>query len=566
MSSKLTRYVLPAILLFAVGILAGARFGHLLRGPDSLEQLRKLEDAYVLIDKSYVEDVPSERLVTKAIEAMLKELDPHSSYINKDLVPRVQEGYQGSFGGIGIWFESPPDDTARVTSIIPDGPSEAVGLMPGDRILAVNDSSVIGLISTGIQDLIRGPVGTPVTLSILRRGNRTAMDVVITRGRIPLFSIDGSYMIDDVTGYIRIGRFAMTTHQEFMEHLNRLKGQGMQRLVLDLRDNPGGIKQTAVQVADELLAGGGTVVYTRSRNANEEETDRTTAGGSFETGPVIVLVNENTASGSEIISGAVQDHDRALVLGRRTFGKGLVQRPYQLRDGSIIQLTVSRYYMPSGRLIQTPYENGDMEEYYASKFDDLNDATYRTAEYLEDVPDSLRFSTLHGRTVFGGGGVMPDIVVAPDSTAPMNSRLMRTVVARGLDVLYARQWFLDNEDAMRATWTEGRRQEFVERFRIDDDFMRGFWEYAAKEKLTLADAAGNDSSGVFARSDAERIDPTLRTVMKARVGQRLYRSEIWFPIFNPIDPIVQAAMDHWADAEALEKLGSGPATRPVGGN
>lgn len=554
MPVAIKRFILPALLLFGIGILAGARVGDLLKGPDSLEQLRKLEDAYVLIDKSYVEEVPSERLVSKAIEAMLKELDPHSSYIPKELVPRVQEGYQGSFGGIGIWFESPPEDTARVTSIIPDGPGEAVGLMPGDRIVAVNDSSVIGLISTGIQDLIRGPIGSPVTLTILRRGNVTPMDVVITRGRIPLFSIDGSYMMDAETGYVRIGRFAMTTHQEFLEHMNRLKAQGMKRLVLDLRDNPGGIKQTAVQVADELLGPGRTVVFTKSRNVAEEETDLTTPGGSFETGPVIVLVNENTASGSEIISGAVQDHDRALILGRRTFGKGLVQRPYQLRDGSILQLTVSRYYMPSGRLIQTPYENGDMEDYYRSKFDDLNNATFHPSEYLQDVPDSLRFKTANGRMVFGGGGVMPDVVVAPDSTAPMNSRLMRTLIARGVDVLFARQWFLDHEDAMRATWTEDKRNAFIAGFQVDDAFMKGFWEHAAKEKVVLADVAGPDSSAIFAFADAQTIDPVLRTVLKARVGQRLFRSEVWFPIFNPIDPLINAALQHWKDAEELDRL------------
>ncbi len=551
MTRTYTRFLLPALLLFVVGLLAGARFGGLFRGPDSLEQLRKLEDAYMLIDRKYVEDVPAEKLVERAIEAMLDELDPHSSYISADLVPRVQEGYRGTFGGIGIWFESPPDDTARVTSIIPDGPSEEVGLQPGDLIVAVDDSVVVGLISTGIQDLIKGEVGTNVRLTILRRGVPEAFDVTIRRGRIPLFSIDASYMIDATTGYVRIGRFAMTTHTEFRDELAELKKNGMKRLVLDLRDNPGGIKQTAVLVADELLPEGKTIVFTKSRNESEEETDVSRPGGLFETGPVIVLVNENTASGSEIVSGALQDHDRALIVGRRTFGKGLVQRPFELRDGSVLQLTVSKYYMPSGRLIQTPYEDGNIEAYYESKRGDLRAATYSPTEYLEHIPDSLRFSTSAGRTVFGGGGVMPDIVVPPDSLAPINHRIVGAVVSRSLDAIYARQWFLEREPGIRTEWTD-RRAEFRESFSFDDASMDGFWKYLAENDIVISDdTSGTDGQFRYTREEQRAVDSVLRTVLKARIAQRLYRSEAWFPIFNRIDPMVQAALEQWAGAEAL---------------
>jgi len=530
----------------------GGFFSH----PDTLEQLRKLEDAFLLIDRQYVEQVDPEVMVNQSIEAMLEELDPHSSYINKEQVNRVQEGYRGSFGGIGIWFEAPPADTARVTSIIADGPSEQVGLMPGDLIVAVNDSSVIGMDSIEIQNEIKGPIGTKVVLSIVRRGDSEPIPFVITRGKIPLVSIDASYMLDDQTGYIRIGRFAMTTHDEFVKHATLLKARGMERMILDLRDNPGGVKQTAVLIADEFIAGGKTIVYTRGRLERESETDVSTSGGLFEQGPVIVLVNENTASGSEIVSGALQDHDRALIVGRRTFGKGLVQRPFQLRDGSILQLTVSRYYMPSGRLIQTPYDDGQLSDYYADKFGSLKEATYNTAAYLHDLPDSLRFETAHGRVVFGGGGVMPDIVIAPDSLGGMNAPLVRAVVRQASDVRFVREWFLAREVELRDRWMDNRT-EFSDEFEVDSEFMDAFWKYTEDKGAQIVLGESNHAEGQFNRADLAASASFIRTVLKARLGQRLFSSEAWFPIFNPIDPTVTGSLEFWQDAEDLAEVGNG---------
>ena len=543
------RLVFPAILVFVAGTFIGARVGGLFSQPDTLEQLRKLEDAFLLIDRQYVEEVSPSMLVDRSIDAMLAELDPHSSYIDKEQVEKVQEGYRGSFGGIGIWFEAPPADTARVTSIIADGPSEKVGLLPGDLIIAVNDSTVVGMNSIEIQNRIKGPIGTDVALDVVRRGVEGPMEIVIKRGEIPLYSIDASYMVDAQTGYIRIGRFAMTTHDEFVDHATRLMDHGMDRMILDLRDNPGGIKQTAVMIADEFVPGGKTLVYTRGRVERESETDISTDGGIFEEGAVIVLVNENTASGSEIISGALQDHDRALIVGRRTFGKGLVQRPFQLRDGSILQLTVSRYYMPSGRLIQTPYLDGSQSNYYESKFGSLKEATYNSAEYLEDLPDSLRFETESGRVVFGGGGVMPDIVIAPDSVGGMNAPVVRAVVRQAADIRFAREWYLDREAAMRTEWGE-RQSDFLAEYAVDDAFMDAFWVYAED----LGVKVGDDG---FTAAQVAEAEALLRTVLKARLAQRLYGSEAWFPIFNGIDPTVIGALDFWSDAENLA-FGGGP--------
>ena len=546
------RYILPVLLLFAVGLFLGMKIESVLTSSaDTYEQLRKLEDAFLIIDRQYVEDVNAKEIVENAINGILKDLDPHSSYISAEEIAEVQEGYQGSFGGIGVWFEAPPEDTARVTSTIADGPSEGVGVMAGDRMVAVEDSSIVGMGSLAIQKRLKGPVGTPVRLTIKRPGVSEPLNFTIVRGRIPLYSIDSSYMIDEKTGYIRIGRFAMTTHQEFVEHLARLKDKGMQQLVLDLRDNPGGIKQTAVGIADELLRSGETIVYTRGRNAQENETDLSTRGGTLESAPVIVLVNENSASGSEILAGALQDHDRALIVGRRTFGKALVQRPFQLRDGSVLQITVSRYYTPSGRLIQTPYENGELESYYKQKFSSFEKSVFHPSEYIDEVPDSLKFETTHGRTVFGGGGIFPDVVVAPDSTASLSSPVIQALVRRGVDVLYVRDWFNADEQTIRARWMD-QQQTFVDTYQVDDAFVEDFWEFAKTKDIVISDTEPADpEEGRFTTADLEANRATLEVILKARIAQRLYRSEAWFPVFNQIDPTLLAAMELWEKAEAL---------------
>lgn len=555
MPSAFKRLLLPFSLVLALGTGLGLTLDTLFSSEDTYEQLQKMEDTFLLINRQYVEEIDPAVLAESAIRAMLDELDPHSVYIDAEAIGRVQEDYRGTFGGIGIWFEAPPEDTAKVTSTIPDGPGEAVGLMAGDRMFAVDDSVVVGMGSVEIQNLIKGPIGTDVILSIKRPGVSEPFDVVITRDTIPLYSIDSSYMMDEQTGYVRIGRFAMTTHNEFVEHVQRLKGLGMQRLVLDLRGNPGGIKMTAVQIADELLTGSGVIVTTEGRDPRENEIDRITPGGLLTEEPVIILVDESTASGSEIISGAVQDHDRALIVGRRTFGKGLVQRPFQLRDGSVVQMTVARYFMPSGRLIQTPYETGHLDDYYADKFTDYEDATYRPDEYLADIPDSLRYSTDNGRIVFGGGGVMPDIVIPPDSTSDLNAGVVQASIRRGWAFLYARE-YLDSAEGMavRQEWAQNPDRFFTE-FQIDASHWNGFVTYA--EENGLGDGAEDeDGVGGFAAADLETYRGTLEVVLKARLAQRLYRSEAWYPVFNSIDPMIGQIEALWVHARSLAENGT----------
>jgi carboxyl-terminal processing protease len=553
MSFKSPRKVLIAVLLVVTGVFIGIQAQDLIGADDTYEQLKKLENAFLLIDRQYVEDVSPSELAESAIQAMLEDLDPHSTYIDAESIRRVQEQYEGSFGGIGVWFEAPASDTARVTSTVPDGPSDTVGVRAGDRMIAVNGEEIIGLPSLEMQNRLKGQPGTTVELTVARRGVTEPLTFVITRQVIPLYSVDASYMLDDKTGYLRIGRFAMTTHDEFVEHVTALKAQGLERLILDLRQNPGGIKNAAVQIADEMLDGTGTIVFTRGRNPQENEIDRVTPGGILTEEPVIVLVDANSASGSEIVAGALQDHDRALIVGRRTFGKGLVQRPFQLPDNSVLQITVARYFMPSGRLIQTPYEDGNAADYYETKFSDYELAVMNPEEYLDHIPDSLRFETLHGRTVYGGGGVMPDVIIPPDSTLILNSKLVQSLLQNAVMATFMRNEFDAAETKIRERW-DGNRDEFLESFEITENQWARFVEYAGEQGFSFSATKADAAEKMYPQSNLNESRDVLEVLLKARMSQRLYRSEAWYPVFNGIDPVIEEALDLWLSADELVAL------------
>lgn len=563
MSLKSPRIVLTAILLVVAGAFIGIQARDLIGADDTYEQLKKLENAFLLIDRQYVEDVSPSELAESAIQAMLDDLDPHSSYIDAESIRRVQEQYEGSFGGIGVWFEAPASDTARVTSTVPDGPSDAVGVRAGDRMIAVNGEDIVALPSLELQNRLKGEPGTSVQLTVARRGVKQPLSFEITRQIIPLYSVDASYMLDDKTGYLRIGRFAMTTHEEFVEHVAELKSQGLERLILDLRQNPGGIKNAAVQVADEMLDGQGTIVYTRGRNPQENEIDHITPGGILTEEPVIVLVDANSASGSEIVAGALQDHDRALIVGRKTFGKGLVQRPFQLTDNSVLQITVARYFMPSGRLIQTPYEDGNDEDYYATKFSDYEKAVMNPEEYLSHIPDSLRFETTHGRTVYGGGGVMPDIIIPPDSTLQINSQLVQSLLQNAVMATFVREELDADETRIRARW-DNNKDEFLNTFEVSNDMWTRFVAYSGDQGITFNASKEDLANGVFLESELAASRTILEVLLKARMSQRLYRSEAWYPVFNGIDPVIQEALNLWTSANDLVTLYQSPASSSTG--
>jgi carboxyl-terminal processing protease len=546
-------YILPAIALLLVGALLGVKLEATLTSDDTFEHLRKLEDAFVIINQRYVETVDAEAIAEEAITSMLKKLDPHSTYISAEQAREVQEGYQGSFGGIGIWFEIPrnddeySDDTVRVVSIISDGPSEQAGLRAGDRIVGIDDSTAVGLSQNDVTSSLKGEIGTEVDVTVRRRGVRDELDFTLTRDEIPLYTVDTSYLIDDRTGYVRISRFSMQTYDEFMEHVNDLKEQGMERLVLDLRSNPGGIMEAAVQMVDEFVPGEEMIVYTQGRNSEANGAYRTRRTGALEDQPVIVLVNEYSASASEIVAGALQDHDRALIVGQRTFGKGLVQNQFPLPDGSFLQMTVARYYTPSGRLIQTPYDDGNQQNYYENKFATLDDATYHPIEYMDSIPDSLHYKTEHGRDVFGGGGILPDFIVKPDTAA-----IMRALLGNTLDVGFARQWFVENEGQLRDEWGE-RPEEFATGFEIADDVWAEFLEYASENGVQTTTEASEvlPSEGIFPSDELDAHEHELKVYLRARVAQELYGNKAWFGIYKEIDPELNASLELWEMAEEL---------------
>lgn len=541
-------FILPAIGLIAIGIVLGMKVDAVVSSTDTFEQLQKLQDAFVLINRQYVDDVDSRQIAEDAILGMLEDLDPHSVFISAEDIPDVREEYQGSFGGVGIWFEV-VNDTARVTSTITDGPSEKAGVMPGDRIVAVDDSSVIGV--ARLQDFLKGPIGTNVIMTVERLGMRGNIDFEIKRDRIPLYSVDASYMLDDRTGYIKISRFAVTTHQEFLDGLAELRSQGMERLVIDLRNNGGGVMESAVRMVDEMLEGGKAIVSTRSRIPQYNEELSSTRGGILEDEPVMVLVNSNSASASEIVAGALQDHDRALIVGRRTFGKGLVQRPFNLSDGSVLQMTIARYHTPSGRLIQTPYDNGDYEDYFTEKFESLRSTMFTLNDYIETVPDSLKYETTHGRTVFGGGGILPDYFIPVDTNF---ASVLVAVRNRNLDFRFTRSWFDEREQTLRDEWSD-RKDEFIATFEVDETMWDAFIEYINENdeyvSLTSDPAAVSDEEGVFALADLEANQDFFRTYIKGFFVRQLYGSEAAIPIFNQLDDEVEEAMKLWDRAEQL---------------
>ena len=540
-------YLLLA-LLFVGGTVLGVQLQSALSDTDTKEQLRKLGEAFIIINKRYVQEVDAAKLAEDAIVAMLEELDPHSSYISPEAFVEVDESYRGSFGGIGIWFEV-VDDTAQVVTPIEDGPSEKVGLRSGDRIIRIDDSTAVNIGDQQVKKRLKGPIGTDVKVTLKRLGVTEPIDVVITRDRIPLYSIMSAYMVDATTGYIKVSRFAHTTYREFHEHLVALQEQGMKRLVLDLRGNPGGIMDAAVFMVDELLEDDKIIVYTKGRKM-QDQVFRSSRRGVFEDQPVIVLVDRLSASASEIVAGALQDHDRALIVGRRTFGKGLVQNQFALPDNSRLQMTTARYYTPSGRLIQTPYTNGDQREYLEQKYASFEQATFNPSAYKESIPDSLKYETTHGRVVFGGGGILPDYVVAPDTTM---TPIVRATFSRSLIPAF-RTWFQRYEQNLRTTWDD-RLPAFMESYTVDEPTWQAFWNAAAEAsmRITLTDNPDEASfkDHVFTNDDLAANRSMLEAYLKAMLARQLYGSRAAYPLFNEIDMVFQEALKLWAPAEDL---------------
>ena len=547
--------------LLATGLLLGVQVRDVFSSSDDTQQFRKIEEAYTYITRSYAERVDSAQLAEDAIEGMLAGLDPHSIYIPAKDMQRVRESFDATFDGIGIYYEfiegASDRDTLVVLMPIDGGPSQEAGLEAGDRIVEISETSALGFDTEEVQTYLKGPKGTTVDLVVKRPGYRDLLPFTIRRDKIPLNTVTATYMVDGETGYIRLGRFARTSHEEVLASIRTLKRQGMQRLVLDLRDNAGGFMDQAIAISDEFLPAGDKIVYTDSRHPNNRREYRAERGGAFESGPVIVLVNDYSASASEIVAGALQDHDRALIVGRRTFGKGLVQQQFPMSDGSVLQMTVSKYYTPSGRLIQTPFELGDDEGAYEQ-------GKLAIREQLEDklaprgglidadaigasIPDSLVFETDRGRHVYGGGGILPDYIVPLDTLAPA----MRVVIGRRLADEFARVHIERLGESFRSAW-DGRQDEFVRSYRLDDSAWDAFLAYADSHGIPVVTSRDDaESEAVLVRSEALAQRGEIETRIKAFMARRLYNAEAWYPVIGQIDPGLQDAMRLWDNATSL---------------
>lgn len=546
------KIITAGLSLLLVGVVAGMELSTLMPGRTH-DPLQKLEQAFLVVTERYVEEVDEVALSESAIRGMVKELDPHSVYVSADQMRRVEEEFSGSFEGIGISYEfvdgPEEEDTIAVLSVIPGGPSDEAGLMSGDRIVAVGDSSAVGFSHDDVQRTLKGPRGTTVDVTVHRPGYGRPLEFSITRDRIPLYSIDVAYMVDEETGYIKVNRFARTTYSEFLSALRELRADGIQRLVLDLRDNAGGYMQMAVRISDEFLKEGQLIVSERSRLPEHNKAYHAEGGGQFEEQPVIVLVNEHSASASEIVAGALQDHDRGLIVGRRTFGKGLVQEQIQLDDGSALRITVARYYTPAGRLIQTPYAEGEQEAYYAAKRAlRKQTATLSAQEILEQVPDSLTYTTDGGRTVVGGGGILPDVIVRSDSL----SSLLKAVLGNNLDNAFVRHWFDVHGEALRAEW-EGRKEAFLRSFDVGDPLFQEFVHFLEERGYAFVPQAdGADPDGQqFSVATLEADRNVLATRLKARLAVRLFDYRTFYPALHPVDDVFREAMARWPSAREL---------------
>ena len=490
--------------------------------------LRKLQIAEIATTNLYVDSVDEKKLVEDAIRGMLDKLDPHSSYSNAKEVQQMNEPLNGNFEGIGVQFNM-IDDTLMVIQPVTNGPSERVGIIAGDRIVSVNDTAIAGvkMSKEEIMKRLRGPKGTKVVLGVVRQGISEKLTFTVVRDKIPVKSIDAVYMIRPEIGYIRIGNFGATTHDEFIEALGQLSEKGMKNLILDLQENGGGYLQAAVNIADELLAQGDLIVYTEGRRVPRQEY-RAKGDGHFMSGKIVVLVDEYTASAAEIVTGAIQDQDRGEVVGRRTFGKGLVQRPIDLPDGSMIRLTIAHYFTPSGRCIQKPYEKGKQKDYALDVVNRLKHGELTNQDSIH-FADSLKYETLkQHRTVYGGGGIMPDYFVPLDTMR--YTKFHRQLAAKSIIIQQNLRYVDNNRKRLKKQYSDFA--QYKEQFEVPQTVIDAILQEAEKQNIKPKDD-----------DELQRTLPYLRLQLKALVARDLWDMSEYYSIFNEESDIVRRALE-----------------------
>ena len=502
------------------------------------KDMQKLQLAYKLISTFYVDTINDEKLVEDAIVGMLSKLDPHSQYISKEEVARMNEPLDGSFEGIGIQFNI-FQDTLMVVAPISGGPSEKVGIQAGDRILVIDGENVagVGLKNTDVFSKLKGKKGTKVELQILRRKVKDLISFTVTRDKIPIHSVEASYMATPEIGYIKINQFSATTHSEVETAMKKLNEEGMSNLILDLRGNPGGYLKAAIDIADELLTDDKLIVYTEGLT-NPRREYMSSSKGLFESGKVIVLINEGSASASEIVSGAVQDWDRGIVLGRRSFGKGLVQRPLNLQDGSMIRLTIAKYYTPSGRCIQKPYEDG-LEAYQKEVYDRYDNGEVMNEDSIHLNKTDKHYTKTRNRLVYGGGGVMPDLFVPADTSG--YSDYYRDLVAYGI----LNRFIL--------SYVDNHRAQLVKKYPDYKTFNKSF-----KVGGKIIEALINEGAQSEIKSDVEEFKkvslPLMKAQVKALIARNLWTSSEYFQTINPTTEVYNKAIELLSAGDAYTKL------------
>ena len=495
-------------------------------GEDS--PMRKLQLAEMLVNNFYVDSVDENKLVEDAIKGMLDKLDPHSSYTNAKETKEMNESLQGNFDGIGVQFNM-VEDTLLVIQTIAKGPSEKAGIVAGDRIVAVNDTAIAGvkMARDKIMMRLRGPKGTVVKLSVVRREVKDTLVFNVKRDKIPVKSLDASYMVRPAVGYIRIGSFGATTYDEFMAAVGQLQKQGMKNLILDLQDNGGGYLQAAVKIANEFLPKNDVIVYASGLRSPRMDY-KADGSGKLLDGKVVVLVNEFTASASEIVSGAIQDNDRGMVVGRRSFGKGLVQRPFDMPDGSMIRLTIAHYYTPSGRCIQKPYKKGDAKDYAMDFEKRLKHGELTNPDSIH-FADSLKYYTLRKhRVVYGGGGIMPDYFVPLDTMT--YTKYHRQLVAKGIVTDVVLRYIDDNRKKLKKSFDTF--DKFNKEFVVPKDLLDEIRKKAADKDVKPKDD-----------EELNRTMPYLSNQLKALVARDIWDMDEYFHIINETSDIVKKGLE-----------------------
>lgn len=525
------------LIILTVGIVLGIQIEKIFSDDSLRDGVRKLNDVLSYTQRYYIEEVDTPKLVESAIKGITDELDPHSFYISAKDFTSVEESFRGDFEGIGIEFQI-VNDTLTVVSPITGGPSEALGILPGDRIVKIEGEDCIGITNDQVRNKLRGRAGSKVNVSVSRIGADELIEYEITRDKIPLYSVDASLMLKEQTGYVSVSRFAETTLDELNDALKNLKQQGMKNLILDLRGNPGGYLSQAVEMADLFIDGKKKIVYTEGRRKDSNDEYFASKTSQFEKVPLIVMINHGSASASEIVSGAIQDWDRGLIIGETSFGKGLVQRQFTLPDNSAIRLTISKYFTPSGRSIQRNYKDKKKYEEYYANMEDTSSTELNNIEHVAEHDTTKPiYKTNKGRTVYGGGGITPDYILKNERITSYTSNLLR----KNIFYQYILNYVEKNGKTLSTTYGDDL-SKYLSSFQFSDNELSKFISFAESKEVKW-----NEEEY---KTDKEYIV----TRLKAQLARNYWKNEGWYSVMLPTDDQIEKAMTLFDEAKQIADL------------